>query len=82
MVTVKTNSVPSSPQANNAVRALVSYLEFSANFCRKKNVAWSEKRVPTAVNPLLQDRSRYFSFKYLLSYPHETEWTPFQTCYF
>jgi hypothetical protein len=23
-----------------------------------------------------------FSFKYLLSYPHEAEWTPFQTHYF
>jgi hypothetical protein len=28
------------------------------------------------------DRSRYFSFKYLLSYTHEDEWTPFQTHYF
>jgi hypothetical protein len=23
-----------------------------------------------------------FPFKYLLSYPHEAEWTPFQTHYF
>jgi hypothetical protein len=23
-----------------------------------------------------------FSFKYLLNYPHEAEWTPFQTHYF
>jgi hypothetical protein len=28
------------------------------------------------------DRSRYFSFKYLLSCTHEAEWTPFQTHYF
>jgi hypothetical protein len=28
------------------------------------------------------DRSRYFSFKQLLIYPHEAEWIPFQTnCY-
>jgi hypothetical protein len=25
------------------------------------------------------DRSRYFSFKWLLSCPHEAEWTPLQT---
>jgi hypothetical protein len=37
---------------------------------------------PTAVNLSFLDRSRYFSFKYLLIYPHEAEWTPFQThCY-
>jgi hypothetical protein len=28
------------------------------------------------------DRSRYFSFKSLLSCTHEAEWTPFQTHYF
>jgi hypothetical protein len=28
------------------------------------------------------DRSRYFPFKELLNYPHEAEWTPFQTHYF
>jgi hypothetical protein len=28
------------------------------------------------------DRSRYFSIKYLLSFTHEAEWTPFQTNYF
>jgi hypothetical protein len=27
------------------------------------------------------DRSRYFSFKQLLSCTHEAEWTPFQTHY-
>jgi hypothetical protein len=35
--------------------------------------------VPTAVNLNFIDRSCYFSFKYPLSYPHEAEWTPFQT---
>jgi hypothetical protein len=28
------------------------------------------------------DRSRYFSFKWLLNCTHEAEWTPFQTHYF
>jgi hypothetical protein len=28
------------------------------------------------------DRSRYLSFKELLSCTHEAEWTPFQTHYF
>jgi hypothetical protein len=37
---------------------------------------------PTVVNLSFLDRSRYFSFKYLLIYPHEVEWNPFQThCY-
>jgi hypothetical protein len=37
---------------------------------------------PTVVNLSFLDRSRYFSFKNLLIYPHEAEWTPFQThCY-
>jgi hypothetical protein len=37
---------------------------------------------PTVVNLIFLDRSRYFSFKQLLIYPHEAEWTPFQThCY-
>jgi hypothetical protein len=37
---------------------------------------------PTVVNLSFLDGSRYFSFKQLLIYPHEAEWTPFQThCY-
>jgi hypothetical protein len=35
-----------------------------------------------AVNLGFLDRSRYFSFKQLLSCPHETEWAPFQTSCF
>jgi hypothetical protein len=39
-------------------------------------------RSPTVVNLSFLDRSRYFSFKWLLIYAHEAEWTPFQThCY-
>jgi hypothetical protein len=36
----------------------------------------------TVVNLSFLDRSRYLSFKKLLIYAHEAEWTPFQThCY-
>jgi hypothetical protein len=35
-----------------------------------------------AVNFGFLDRSRYCPFKWLLNYPHEAEWTPFQTHYF
>jgi hypothetical protein len=34
---------------------------------------------PTAVNLSFVDRSRYFSFKQILSYLHDADWTPFQT---
>jgi hypothetical protein len=34
---------------------------------------------PTVVNLSFLDRSRYVSFKYLLIYPYEAEWTPCQT---
>jgi hypothetical protein len=38
--------------------------------------------IPTVLNSNFLDRSRYFSFKQLFIYPHEAEWTPFQTqCY-
>jgi hypothetical protein len=46
---------------------------------RIEGVAWSAQRIPTVVNLGFLDRSRYFSFKQLLSCPHEAEWTPFQT---
>jgi hypothetical protein len=46
---------------------------------RIEGVEWSEQRIPTVVNLGFLDRSRYFSFKQLLSCPHEAEWTPFQT---
>jgi hypothetical protein len=37
---------------------------------------------PATVNLSFLDRSRYFSFKQRLIYPHEADWTPFQThCY-
>jgi hypothetical protein len=40
---------------------------------------WSARRVLTAVNLGFLDRRRYYSFKQLLSYPHEAKWTPFQS---
>jgi hypothetical protein len=45
-------------------------------------VAWSAQLIPTAVNFVFLDRSRYFPFKQLLNYPYEAEWTLFQTHYF
>jgi hypothetical protein len=36
---------------------------------------------PTTVNLGFLHRSRYFSFKQLLHYPHEDDWTTFQTQY-
>jgi hypothetical protein len=38
--------------------------------------------MPTAVNISFLDLGLYFSFKYLLSHPHEAWWTPFHTHYF
>jgi hypothetical protein len=32
------------------------------------------------MNLIFLGQSHYFSFKKLLIYPHEAEWTPFQTC--
>jgi hypothetical protein len=40
---------------------------------------WSAQRFPTAVNFGFLDRSRYFSIQVTPHYPHEAEWTPFQT---
>jgi hypothetical protein len=40
---------------------------------------WSAQLIPTAVDLGFLNRSRYFSFKKLLSCPDEVEWTPFQT---
>jgi hypothetical protein len=36
------------------------------------------ERIPKVINLGFLDRSRYFSFKHLLSCPHEAEWTPFE----
>jgi hypothetical protein len=36
---------------------------------------------PPAVNSVFLTGAATFSFKYLLNYPHEAEWTPLQTHY-
>jgi hypothetical protein len=36
----------------------------------------------TAVNLSFLDRSHYFFFQVALIYPHEAEWTPFETHYY
>jgi hypothetical protein len=48
---------------------------------RIEDVAWSAQRIPKAVNLGFLDRSRYF-LEIAPQYPHEAEWTPFQTHYF
>jgi hypothetical protein len=53
--------------------------EVCANCCGYRGVAWSAKGVPTVVHLGLLHRSRHFSFKWLLNYPHDSEFTPFQT---
>jgi hypothetical protein len=53
--------------------------EVSANLLPVEVVALSAQRIPTAVNFGFLGRSRYFFIQVLLSWPHEAEWTPFQT---
>jgi hypothetical protein len=48
----------------------------------QEGVAWSVQPLLTAVNLCLLDRSRYFSFEELLSYPHGAEWASFQVHHF
>jgi hypothetical protein len=77
------NSVALSPQANytdstNATgrRILV------ATFADRGVSRGQRGGTLTAVNASFLDRKHYFSFKYLLIYPHEAEWTPLQIhCY-
>jgi hypothetical protein len=47
-----------------------------------EGVAWSAQRIPPVVNSVSLTAAATFSFKYILIYPHEAEWTPFQTHYF
>jgi hypothetical protein len=76
----QTNSVAISQQANYTDRATTAASKLLPTFVGG-GVTWSGKRIPTA-NLGFLDRSRYFSFKYLLIYPHEAKWTPFQTHHF
>jgi hypothetical protein len=47
-----------------------------------EGVAWLAQRIPAAINLTFLDESRYFSFMWLLNYPHEAEWTQLQAQYF
>jgi hypothetical protein len=42
-------------------------------------VARSAQRIPTAGNLSFLDRGCYVFFKERLNYPHDADWTPFQT---
>jgi hypothetical protein len=64
-----------SPQANYTDRATAACRRSYCQLLRIEDVAWSAQRIPKAV------KSR-FSRPELLNYPHEAEWTPFQTHYF
>jgi hypothetical protein len=56
--------------------------KFSTTFADRGVSRGQRGRTPTDVHISFLDPSRYFSFKKLLIYPHEVEWTPFQThCY-
>jgi hypothetical protein len=52
-----------------------------ANFSAQRVSRGQRNESPTVVNFGFLDLSRYFPFKQLLNYPHEAEWTPFQTHY-
>jgi hypothetical protein len=48
-----------------------------------EGVAWSEQRIPTVVTlGFIDPEPLLYPFKYLHSYTHEAECTPFQTHYF
>jgi hypothetical protein len=76
-------SVAFIPQANYTAWATVTGgWILMQTFAERGMSRGQHGRKPTAVNLNCLDQSRYFSFKYLLIYPHEVEWHPFQTrCY-
>jgi hypothetical protein len=49
-----------SPQANYTDRATAACRRSQCQLLRIEVVAWSAQRIPTAVNPSFQDRSRYY----------------------
>jgi hypothetical protein len=83
LIKTNTNSVAFSPQAN--------YTDFgTANCWRNLVPTFADRGLSrgqrggsrTVVNLNFLDQSLYFSFKLPLIYPHEAEWTPFEThCY-
>jgi hypothetical protein len=62
-----------SPQANYIDRA---------NLCGYRVSLGQRNKSPTAVNLDFLDPEPLFFHLKLLSYPHQAEWTPFQTHYF
>jgi hypothetical protein len=82
-ITKQTNFVSLSPRAN--------YTDWSTATCQRNLVPTFVDRgvsrgqrggSPAVVNLSFLDRSCYFSFEWRLIYPHEAEWTPFEThCY-
>jgi hypothetical protein len=59
----KLNSVAFSPQANYTDRATAACRRGYSQLLRIEGVAWSARRIPTAVNLGFLDRSRYFSIQ-------------------
>ena len=57
--------------------------EVSANFCGYRGVTWLAQRVPTAVKSLFSEpgAATFYSSSSSI-WPHEAEWTPFQTHYY
>jgi hypothetical protein len=75
-------------QTNSVAFQQANYIDWATATSRRNLVPTFADRgvsrgqhggTPTVVYLSFLDRSRYFSFKYLLIYPHEAEWTPFQT---
>jgi hypothetical protein len=66
------NSVACSQQANYTDRATAACRWSLCQPLRIEGVAWSAQRIPTA-------GAATFPFMKILNYPHEAEWTLFQT---
>jgi hypothetical protein len=83
MFQTTTNSVVFSPQANYTDWSTATDRRILMPTFADRGVSRGQRAgFATAVNLSFLDRSRYFSFKWLLIYPHEAEWTPFQPhCY-
>jgi hypothetical protein len=56
--------------------------EVSANFSGERVLRGQRNGSPWPLISVFQTGADAFPFKQLLNYPHEAEWTPFQTYYF
>jgi hypothetical protein len=69
-----------SPQANYTDCAIATcWRNLVPTFVDRRLSLGQRGGSTTVVNLSFLDRNRYFSFKYLLIYSQEAEWTPFQT---